>query len=385
MLLSARATALVAAGFRVSVLSGLGQTFEPAIDRDGIKKYKIPMRRGISLFHDLGAFFRICWVVWRLNPDLVEFSTPKLGLLGSVAAWICRVPLRVYFLRGLRLETLTGFKRQVLRIAECIAAACSDFVFCNSRSLRQRALDFRIAPASKLIILGDGSSNGVDTSRFAPGPTNIRQRFGIPEEAAVIGFVGRLTSDKGLPELMEAFALILRERPDAYLMLVGWFDAAEDAVERSVRERIESHPRVVLTGFVLDTSPHYRAMDMMVLPSWREGFPNAILEASATGVPVVSTFSTGACDAVVPGVTGILVPPGYPRAISAACLELIQDAERRRRMGSSAREWVREHFSKERVLGLTVDFYSHLMSDGSEVIQGDPDRAEEATGLTASM
>jgi glycosyltransferase involved in cell wall biosynthesis len=178
----------------------------------------------------------------------------------------------------------------------------------------------------------------------------------------VLGFVGRFTRDKGLPELIEAFAMILAAEPAAYLLLVGWFDASEDAIGSDLRARIESHPRIVCTGYVADTAPYYRAMDLMILPTWREGFPNVVLEAAATGIPVITTLSTGSRDAVIPEVTGLLIPPGYPEAVCEAVLKLLRDPERRLRMGQAARAWVAANYLDQRVLGLTVAFYKKLLN-----------------------
>src|SRR5208282_242493 len=129
--------------------------------------------------------------------------------------------------------------------------------------LRAEALALGVAPAGKLSLLGQGSSNGVDIELFSPGPSDVRGQLGIPRDAPVVGFVGRLTRDKGLPELMQAFDLILRAEPSARLLLVGWFDAAEDALDKALRTRILSHPHTHYTGFVSDTAPYYRAMDML--------------------------------------------------------------------------------------------------------------------------
>ena len=128
-----------------------------------------------------------------------------------------------------------------------------------------------------------------------------------------------------------------------------------------MRARILSHPRIHCTGFVSDTAPYYRAMDVLVLPTWREGFPNAVLEAAATGIPVVTTECTGARDSVVPEVTGLLIPPGYPEAIVEAVVKLLRDPERRHRMGQAARAWVLEHYAEDRVLGLTANYYLSLL------------------------
>lgn len=208
--------------------------------------------------------------------------------------------------------------------------------------------------------LADGSSNGVDLERFSPGESDVRARMGMEADAPVIGFVGRLTRDKGIPELMEAFETVLAAEPRTRLLLVGWFDAAEDALDEDLRVRIQAHPRVHCTGMVDDAAPYYRAMDVLALPTWREGFPNAVLEAQASGVPVVTTLSTGSRDSVVPEVTGLLIPPGYPEAIAEAALKLLRNPARRKTMGGAARAWVREHYLEEYVLEMTVDFYRGL-------------------------
>jgi glycosyltransferase involved in cell wall biosynthesis len=361
LVLTGRLRALREAGFRVTLVAGPGELLFRTADGEGVDSVAIPMRREIAPLADLLSLIRLWRLLRRLKPQLTEFSTPKAGLLGCIAARLAGVPARVYLLRGLKLETSTGLKRQILLATERIAAASAHLVLCNSESLRTEALALRIAPASKLHLLGEGSSNGVDVERFAPGPSNVRQQLGIPLEAQVVGFVGRLTRDKGLPELIQAFDQIVNSAPDARLLLVGWFDASEDALGRALRTRIESHPRIHLAGFVADTALYYRAMDVMVLPTWREGFPNVVLEAAACGVPVVTTFSTGSRDAVLPEVTGLLIPPGYPAAISEAVLTLLSDPGRRLRMGQAARAWVIEHFVNQRVLGLTTALYRSLL------------------------
>jgi glycosyltransferase involved in cell wall biosynthesis len=368
--LTGRLRTLREAGFRVTLVSGPGELLDRTAAREGVQAIAIPIQRCIAPGADLIALFRLLWLLLRQRPDVAEFSTPKAGLLGMIAARLCGVPVRVYMLRGLKLETSTGVKRRILLAMERLASACAHVVQCNSESLRAEALALGIAPAAKLQLLGEGSSNGVDVERFSPGPRGIpnqvRERLGIPQKASLVGFVGRLTRDKGLPELIEAFDAILRSRPQAHLLLVGWFDASEDALGKDLRTRIEKHPRIHCTGFVADTAPYYRAMDLMVLPTWREGFPNVVLEASATGIPVITTLSTGSRDSVVPEVTGFLIPPGSPEAISEAVLKLLRNPERRRQMGEAARAWVLDHFVDERVLGLAAKFYQRLFEEATE-------------------
>jgi glycosyltransferase involved in cell wall biosynthesis len=331
--------------------------------REGAEAVAVPIKRTIAPWADLVSLVRLWWLLTVRQPDLTEFSTPKAGLLGSIASLLAGVPRRVYLLRGLKLESCRGLKRRILLATEKVAAWCSQVVLCNSESVRTEALALGIAPASKLKVLGDGSSNGVDLTRFSPGPSDIRQRLEIPSGAPVVGFVGRLTEDKGVPELIEAFDVILGRVPETHLLLVGWFDAAEDALSAAVRKRIENHPRIHCSGYAADTAPYYRAMDLMVLPTWREGFPNAVLEAAATGIPVVTTLCTGSRDSVVPEVTGLLIPPGHPEAISEAVLKLLLDRDRRLRMGAAARGWVLEHYTNDRVLGLLTSYYKGMLEE----------------------
>jgi glycosyltransferase involved in cell wall biosynthesis len=368
LVLGGRLRTLREAGFQVTLVSSPGDLLDRTAASEGVEPVALPMQRGIAPFADLWSLARLWWLLRRIKPDMTEFSTPKAGLLGNLAARLCGVPVRVYMLRGLKLETATGIKRRILLATERLASACAHVVLCNSKSLRAKALALGIAPASKLHLLGEGSSNGVDMELFTPGPSDIRDRLGLSREAYVVGFVGRLTRDKGLPELIEAFDAILKAEPNTHLLLVGWFDAAEDALDDKMRARIEGHPQIHCTGFVADTAPYYRAMDLMVLPTWREGFPNVVLEAAASGIPVITTESTGSRDSVVPEVTGLLIPPGYPEAISEAVLKLLRNPERRLKMGVAARAWVLEHYVDERVLGHTADYYKSLLKTvtGSE-------------------
>lgn len=372
LILTGRLRALREAGFRVTLICSPGELLTQTAKDAGVDAKAIQMSRQISPGKDLLSLWRLWRALRRLRPEVVEFSTPKAGLLGTLAAWLARVPNRIYFLRGLKLETASGVKRWILLTAERVAAVAANLVLCNSDSLRAEALKLRVAKAAKIRVLGDGSSAGVDLLRFSPGNSKVREDLSIAEAAHVVGFVGRLTRDKGLPELITAFEEILRAQPDTHLLLVGWFDAAEDALDSELMNEIKTHPQIHVTGMVADTAPYYRAMDLMVLPTWREGFPNVVLEAAACGLPVITTLSTGARDAVVPEVTGLLIPPGYPQAISEAVLKLLGNANRRRELGRAAREWVSKHYSTEKVLGENTEFYRSLFCANRNIKGANP-------------
>lgn len=373
LVLRGRLRALREAGLSVVLIAGAGSLAARIAAEEGVASLTIPMNRGISPLADLVSLWRLYAALRRLRPVLAEFSTPKAGLLGNIAGLLCRVPVRVYVLRGLRLETASGWHRRVLKITERLAAACCHHVVCNSESLRAEALALGMAPERKLILIGNGSSAGVDVRRFTPaaaaGTSEVRTQLGIAADEPVIGYVGRLTRDKGIHELLRAFERILAKSPQAWLLLVGWFDDSDDALGLVQRAWIGTHPRILSTGFVSDTAPFYHAMDLLVLPTWREGLPNVALEAAASGLPVISTQVTGARDAVVDNYTGLLVQPGDARALAGAVEQLLTSPGLRRKMGNAGRAWVSERFVHTRVQSLTVALYRKLiLSAGKETI-----------------
>jgi glycosyltransferase involved in cell wall biosynthesis len=321
------------------------------------------MARRIAPILDCASFLRLLWLMLRRRPQITDFSTPKAGLLGNVAAWMARVPHRVYTLRGLKLEGAHGWKLRLLLCAERITCKCAHAVICNSESLRNKAINLGLTYPEKLQILGNGSSNGVDVERFAPGESNVRGHLCIDKNDLVLGFVGRLTKDKGLVELLRAFDQILLEAPNVWLLLVGWFDRSEDALDEKWRVRIATHHRIRHVGFVEDTAPYYRAMDVLILPTYREGFPNVVLEAAASGVPAIATECTGARDSVISEVTGLLIPPESSDAITNAVLNLFANSSKRKRMGKAARRWVLDFYDQKKVLALAVNFYCSLLED----------------------
>ncbi|MFP5275752.1 MAG: glycosyltransferase family 4 protein [Acidobacteriota bacterium] len=375
LILSARLRRLRNAGFQVVLIASPGALLERVAAEAQVEFIPLPMERGIAPWADLRSLLRLVKVLLRIRPQIAEFSTPKAGLLGMLAATFCGVPRRIYLLRGLRLETVRGFKRRMLLWSERIACGCAHVVLCNSHSLRAQAVGLRLVRPGKVTILGQGSSVGVDLTRFRPGQSHVREDLGWSSRHHVIGFVGRLTRDKGLPELIEAFERVASSDPLARLLLVGWFDAAEDALSEALRLRIANDPRIRCTGFVCDTAPYYRAMDVMVLPTWREGFPNAVLEAQASVVPVITTLATGSRDSVIPEVTGLLIPAGSVEAITDSVRKLLGDEGRRQQMGRAARRWVREHYADHKVLRLNAEFYSD-MSDALRA--GSPGVQEES-------
>jgi lipopolysaccharide/colanic/teichoic acid biosynthesis glycosyltransferase/glycosyltransferase involved in cell wall biosynthesis len=350
-------------GFDVVVVASPGPDLERVRRREGVRAIPVAIPRAISPAADALALLRLVDVFRRSKPEIVVAGTPKGGLLGTLAARGAGVPVVVYHLRGLRLETASGGLRAILRLTDRMSASAADRIQCNGASLRDRFVALGLGPAEKCFIPGSGSSNGVDAARFARDPAfaaEERERLGIPAEAPVVGFVGRLTADKGISELIDSFEALSTE--GVHLVLVGDFDAT-DPVPGGVRERITRNPRIHLTGMLADPARMYGLFDVLAFPSHREGFPNAPLEAASAGVPTVGARATGTVDAVVDGVTGTLVPPGDPVALAAAIDRYLLDPALRSAHGDAARKRVEAEFRPEVVWRAIAQELTRLLAD----------------------
>jgi glycosyltransferase involved in cell wall biosynthesis len=353
------------AGFRVSFICNPGpQT--ASVAAEGADVIPIPMERDIAVFSDLRALWKLWRTLRKIKPDIINVGTPKAGLLGGIAARMAGVPRRIYTLQGLRLETATGWKRRLLTLAERLACRNAQYVRCVSPSLRLKVIGLGLVDPAKAYVVSAGSSNGVDCQRFCPTPEKIaaagelRRALGIPDSAPVIGFVGRFTRDKGISELCSAYQRLKPTFPDLRLLLVGDFEDG-DPVDPAIRAQLENDEHVHLAGTVPDTAPYYLMMTALALPTYREGFPNAPLEAQAAGVPVVTTAATGARDSVLDGFTGCLVPPRDEYTLAAALKRLLRDPEERDRMGKAAEEWVRSRFEREIVWAGLISHYNGVL------------------------
>ena len=353
------------AGFRVTFISSPGPQ-AAAIEREGGEFIGVPMERDISIFNDVVSLWRLFQILRRIRPDLTNVGTPKAGLLGGIAAMMAGVPKRIYTLHGLRLETAAGFLRQVLKLMERLACGTATNVRCVSPSVLDRAVQLKLVSKDKAYVVGRGSSNGVDCELFSTTwqrveeARQLREQLGIPVYAPVIGFVGRFTRDKGIAELYGAFIRLKAAFPDLRLLLVGDFEAG-DPVDAAVRAGLEANPNVVFAGMVKDTPRYYAAMDVLALPTYREGFPNVPLEAQASSVPVVTTRVTGAADSVLDGITGLLVPAQDEAALAEALTELLGNRDRMRYMGRVARDWVEDRFRREAVWQALVEDYQRVL------------------------
>jgi glycosyltransferase involved in cell wall biosynthesis len=376
-------------GFDVLVIASPGAELDRVRDREGVETVPIEMERSIAPKADALSLARLIDAFRRIRPDIVNAGTPKGGLLGMLAARITRVPIRIYLLRGLRLETVRGPTRRILGATERIAAGCAHEVACVSPSLLRAAVDGGFIPANKAVIVGPGTSNGVDAERFRRTP-ELRSlgaeklaALGIAPDERVVAYVGRLVKDKGIDVLLDAFAIVRRSVPAARLLLLGG-DLGDEAVDAELAARVRAAPGVVTTKTLHDLAPYYARIDVLAFPSYREGFPNVPIEAACAEVPVVGYRSTGVVDAVVSGVTGVLVEQDDVAGMARSIVEYLRDPGLAAAHGKAARERASRTFDRNFVWEAWFERYcQHLRAQGRPLpARGGPEIAA-VSGATA--
>lgn len=319
----------------------------PALSGTNWSFHSIEMHRNPAPFHDLRSLLDWVRLLGRLRPAAVISGTPKAGLLGILAAAIMRVPVRIYLLRGLRLSTETGIRRTILAQLERLSSFMATEVQSVSHSLQQEYVDYGLAAKHKVFVIGSGSSNGVAIpSEEELAPRELRRsQLEIPE-GPTLGYVGRIHPDKGLDVLIRAFADPELSQT-SQLLLIGPEDSSGYLAHLLGKLDAKARSRVLVTGPKADPTPYYRAMDALVLPTRREGFPNVILEAASFSTPAVASRVTGCVDAIEDGATGMLFDVDDPAALASSLMRIITDSELRDKMGSAARSRAIHLFRRE--------------------------------------
>lgn len=342
-------------GFQVSVVSAPEKELKAIAETEGIEVHGVPMERGMAPLADLMSLYRLWRLFLSIKPTIVHSSTPKAGPLGMLAAFLARVPVRFYTLRGAMIDLRQGWARSILKIMEWIGCHCAHQVLAVSHSVAELVVREGLCSPGKVKVLANGSSNGVDAENlFNPHRVEahmrqqLRAEYGIPDRCVVIGFVGRLVNGKGIRELAAAWQALRQQYSDLILLIIGPAEAV-DPVPEEVLEGLRQDPRVVMKEFVPKAAmpEHYAIMDLVAFPSRTEGLPNVPLEAAAMEIPVVASRVTGCVDAIEEGVTGLLVPPGDCRALTDALATYIGNESLRAAHGKAGREMVLRDFKPE--------------------------------------
>lgn len=319
---------------------------------EGAAYIEIEASRNPSLLQDARTLHQIIKMLRSQRPSVAVWGSPKIGLLGPMASKLLGVP-SIYVIHGLRLDTANGIQQKLLLIFERIASAAADRVVAVGNELADRIVDLRIAKRTKVTVLANGSANGV-----APGETHPRPTERVPRA----GFAGRITPDKGLNELARAWPYVVAKLPLAELYIAG---AIDDHLESErLAAKLDELPGIRLMGHQNDLSEFYKDIDVLILPSLREGLPNVVLEAAAAGVPAVVTDSTGTSEPVIDGMTGLIVPTGNIVEMSNAITTYLADLDRCIDDGVRAREHVLQKYDRSRLWREWSQFISGVVSDG---------------------
>ena len=321
------------------------------------------MTRGISPFKDLASLFRLITLLHNLRPDMLHSFTPKAGLLSMLAGFICGIPVRIHTFTGLIFPTAKGFRQNLLIASDRLLCACATNIVPEGWGVENDLRAFRIT-AKPLRVIGFGNIAGVDVDYFskdAPGlanaADNLRRQLNIGESDFVFGFIGRLSKDKGIDELFRAFG---KMPVNSRLLLAGDLDES-CPVNPELIQMLHNHPRVHFLGFLKDIRPVYMVSDVIVLPSYREGFPNVILEAGAMERPVVATDISGCNEVIESEYNGWLVPAHDAMALEGAMREAcMMPVVRLMALGSAARLRIVQRFEQKQHWQHMVSFYQAL-------------------------
>lgn len=326
--------------------------------KDFSKRYSFSYRaidvlRKISIKKDIKAVKETVKYIREIKADVVTGHTPKGGLIAMLAAYITHVPVRIYFRHGLVYETSHGFKRSLLINIDRLASKLATKIVCVSPSVARRSIADGLNPESKQVVLAHGTCNGIDVERFCIDAVNVeatdalKKQLSIDKGDFIIGFAGRLVRDKGIVELIRAYQAIRKQYQNVKLMLVGMLEI-RDALPEDVVKIINEDKGIISTGYVgyATIEQYYALMDVYVLPSYREGFPTSVLEASAMEIPVITTRATGCCDSILDGETGIFVNHDE-KDLEQALQRLYDDPSLRENMGKAGRKFVEDNFRQD--------------------------------------
>lgn len=354
-------------GFELRAVSADGPEVRD-LAQSGIRHTIVPMTRKITPVRDLVALVRLIRIIREFQPDIVHTHTPKAGLLGMIAAWICRVPIRFHTVAGLPLMESTGWKKRLLLMTERITYACATHVFPNSEGLK-RYIEKAVVISTPMRVIGKGSSNGIDTAFFSRTPEvmtharSIRAQNNIGDHEIVFSFVGRIVRDKGISEIIQAFRRLSETHEHIRLFLIGPFEQDLDPLTDDELMYLHSNPRVVLAGFQKDVRPWLAASDVFVFPSYREGFPNVVMQACCLEVPCIVSDINGCNEIITHKKTGLIVPVKDVEVLLESMQLLLRDGVLRSNFAKAGRAFVTDNFERQHVWELIRAEYEERLSE----------------------
>lgn len=355
-------------GFEVMGVSSRGTALQEVHNEEGIRVVELEMTRTFSPFKDLKSlwsFYRLCR---KEKPLIVHSHTPKAGIVGMLGAWLARVPIRLHTVAGMPLMEASGVKRMVLDWVEKVTYRCANRVYPNSKGLYDFIVKNKYTSLGKLKVIANGSSNGIDTGYFAPDQVTeyqvnqLKMDLAIQPDDFVFVFVGRLVGDKGINELVSAFSRLNDSRTGrtCKLLLVGSLESALDPLLPHTLEAIRENRDMIAVGYQKDVRPYFAISDALVFPSYREGFPNVVMQAGAMGLPSIVSDINGCNEIIINDKNGIIIPPKDEDALLKAMSYFLDNPEEVERMAKNARPLITERYEQQVVWDALLEEYRGL-------------------------
>lgn len=358
--------------YEIIGVSGDGDAMREVEKNEGIRTEIVEMTRTISPIKDLIATYKLYKLLKKEQPHIVHSHTPKAGIVGMLAAYLAGVKHRFHTVAGMPLLETVGAKRQLLNVVEKMTYRLATKVFPNSKGLYSIILEEKFAKADKLQVIGKGSSNGIDIEHFSSDLYTIDDRLqlkkslGIAEDDLIYVYVGRLVKDKGINELMKAFDTFSKQQQKCKLLVVGYRENDLDPLNETTETIMKTNKKIIEVGYQKDVRPYIAISDVFVFPTYREGFPNVILQAGAMGLPCIVTDINGCNEIIEHEVNGLIIPVKNVNAIIESMKFMHDNSIERNKMASKAREIIASHFQHTYIWSKLLEVYQ--LTDNQNVI-----------------
>jgi glycosyltransferase involved in cell wall biosynthesis len=352
--------------YDVVAVSSENEFLQKVANREGVRTFHLEMSRKITPISDLLAVIKLYFFLRKEKPFIVHTHTPKAGIVGMLASKLAGVTHRFHTVAGLPLLESKGFKRKLLDFVEKLTYSCATKVYPNSNGLVEIILQNKYVPADKLKVIANGSSNGIDTSYFNPNLFSETQNMELKVALAistsdfVFVFVGRLVSDKGINEMVSAFKIVNEKYPKTKLLLVGDYEADLDPLQPLTLDEIQNNNSIITAGFQRDIRPYLAITDALIFPSYREGFPNVVMQAGAMGLPSIVTDINGCNEIIVDGENGTIISVKNTAALIEKMEFLMTNENYFKKLKSNAREMIVSRYEQQIVWKALLEEYKNL-------------------------
>ena len=332
-------------------------------EQENVRTIALPMKRRISVFKDLVSLFRMIFLFLRERPDMIHSITPKAGLISMLAGWIARVPIRMHTFTGLVFPTATGHMQRLLIEMDRLICACATHINPEGEGVKRDLINYRITK-KPLKIIANGNVNGVDLSYYDRTDDVLEQASKIQKlNVFTFCFVGRLVRDKGINELVSAFVRLYKKNTSIRLLLVGPFERDLDPLLPETEKLIQTHTAIESVGYQIDVRPFLAASDALVFPSYREGFPNVVLQAGAMGLPSIVTDINGCNEIIISGENGIIIPSKDEQALYMVMEQFLNTPDIVKQMAGNARRMIATRYDQKLVWDALLKEYRTLLGE----------------------